>query len=161
MRIRAVEERDREPLLHLADQVFGVDEVEVARELIVAATVESRDYRILLADNSAHGSADGFAGIAGYVCYGPTPMTQATYDLYWIGCYAHARGHGVASSLIRAMEVDLRSRGGSAVRVETEDGPEYLTARRLYERLDYPIAAHLPDFYRPGDGLVIYYKRLT
>ena len=157
MTIRPIQPRDREPLLRLVADVFADDEIEVASELVIAAVVSSRDYRILLADEIAATPA----GIGGYVCYGPTPMTASTYDLYWIGCHPDARGRGLARALVEAMEADLRARGGSAVRVETEDSSGYAAARSLYERLGYPIAAHLPHFYRPGDGLIIYYKPLS
>ena len=39
-----------------------------------------------------------------------------------------------------------------------QDG--YGAARRLYRRHAYPEVARLPDFYRPGDDLVIMLKRL-
>lgn len=156
MIIRPLGPGDRTPLLALAAEVFSADEIEVASELLNAAADGSPDYWIQVAADTG----DAPAGIGGYVCYGPTPMTAGTYDLYWIGCHPMVRGRGIASALIGAMERDLRARGGTAVRVETEDGADYAAARRLYERFAYPVAARLPDFYRPGAGLVIYYKLL-
>jgi len=99
-------------------------------------------------------------GIGGYLCYGPTPMTASTYDLYWIVCHPAARGRGVASALIQHMEGELRARNATGVRVETSETDDYGAARRLYAKLRYPRVAHLADFYRPGDGLIIYYKQL-
>jgi ribosomal protein S18 acetylase RimI-like enzyme len=161
MTIRGIRPGDRAALLRLAAEVFSGEELPVAHELIGEAAAGCRDYRVLLAEGGDRGDREANGPeIAGYVCYGPTPMTTASYDLYWIGCHPRARGRGLASALIRAMEDDIRASGGAAVRVETEDGPEYAAARRLYERLEYPRVAHLPDFYRPGAGLIIYYKRL-
>lgn len=108
--IRAAQPSDREPLLRLAADIFTADEIPVASELIEAAAAGSRDYQALLADHRP-------AGIAGYICYGPTPMTAATYDLYWIGCHPSVRGRGLAGALVAAMESDLRARGATAVRV--------------------------------------------
>src|SRR5690606_34637559 len=61
-----------------ATESLNEAEVAVALELI-DLTLENpgqSDYRFLL--------ARGPAGLAGYVCYGPTPMTDGTYDLYWL-----------------------------------------------------------------------------
>ena len=97
----------------------------------------------------------------GYVCFGPTPMTRATWDLYWVVVDASARGRGVARALIAAMETDLAARGGGNVRVETSESEGYGAARTLYARLGYPEAARLADFYAPGDALLVYYKRIA
>lgn len=99
-------------------------------------------------------------GIAGYICYGATPMTDSTYDLYWIAVHPAMRGCGVANALITAMERDLGQRGAQGIRVETSETESYGAARRLYERHAYSEVGRLPDFYRPGDGLIIYYKKL-
>jgi len=34
--------------------------------------------------------------LGGYICYGPTPMTDGTYDLYWIASDPRVRGQGSA-----------------------------------------------------------------
>jgi len=44
--------------------------------------------------------------------------------------------------------------------VETSQKDAYDPARRFYERCGYPEHARFADFYRPGDDLVVYYKRL-
>jgi ribosomal protein S18 acetylase RimI-like enzyme len=136
-----------------SDDTFRDDERAVALELVDAALEGSDDYWLRVARLPA-------LPVAGYLCYGPTPMTASTYDLYWIVSHAAARGQGVAGALIRAMEDDLRGRGATGIRVETSELESYGAARTLYDRLGYPEVARLPDFYRPGDGLIIYYKQL-
>lgn len=157
MDIRALQANDRGGLLQIVHAAFRDDEIEVALELIDLALVGSRDYVILVAAGVA-GTPDG---IAGYVCFGPTPMTASTYDLYWIACHPNARRLGIAGALMQAMEGDLEQRGATGIRVETEDTEEYVAPRRLYERFGYPRIAHLRDFYREGAGLIVYYKRLS
>jgi ribosomal protein S18 acetylase RimI-like enzyme len=98
--------------------------------------------------------------LAGYVCYGPTPMTEGTWDLYWIVTHPDARGCGVARALTTRMEAELRAIGARLVRVETSRLDGYGAARAFYERLQYPLVAELPDFYRPGDDLLVMLKRL-
>jgi ribosomal protein S18 acetylase RimI-like enzyme len=136
-----------------SDATFRPDEIAVALELVDEGLAGSTDYEIRVAE---WGGA-----VAGYICFGPTPMTRRTYDLYWIVVDAAARGRGVAGALIRAMEVVLRERGGGNVRVETSETEGYGAARALYARCGYPEAARLADFYGPGDALVIYYKSLS
>jgi len=98
--------------------------------------------------------------LAGYVCYGPTPMTAGTWDLYWIVTHPDARKSGVARALVERMEAELRAFGARLIRVETSRLDGYGAARAFYERLDYPVCAVLPDFYRPGDDLLVMLKRL-
>lgn len=125
----------------------------VALELIDAAIADpAGDYRVLIAE------LDG--RVAGYVCFGPTPMTQSTWDLYWIVTHPEARGQGVARALVGRMEVEIRAQGGAQVRVETSLTDSYGAAHAFYERLGYPVLARLPDFYKPGDDLLILMKKL-
>ena len=153
--IRPLQARDRLPLHQLLtkDGLFTREEVSVALELIDAALAEpGGEYRVLCAD------LDG--RLAGYVCFGPTPMTEGTWDLYWIVTHPDARGQGVARALVARMEEELRALGARLVRVETSRLDGYGAARAFYERMRYPICAVLPDFYRPGDDLIVMLKRL-
>ncbi|WP_428262923.1 N-acetyltransferase family protein [Haliangium sp.] len=160
MDIRPITTADRPGLVALirSDTTFRADEVDVAIELIDAAIARTGDYWIWVAVRDDLSVLTD--GLAGYLCCGPTPMTESTYDLYWIVTHAAARGRGVARALILTMEQALRERGGTAVRVETSEQDSYGAARRLYAGLDYPEVARLSDFYAPGDGLVLYYKKL-
>lgn len=155
LQIRVATAEDRPGLMAIleSDHTFKEDERYVATELIDGALTGSVDYYLLVADAPDH-------PVAGYLCYGPTPMTVSTYDLYWIVVHSNLRGRGVAAALILAMEDELRRRGGKSIRVETSETEGYGAARKLYERLSYPIASVLTDFYREGDALITYYKRL-
>jgi ribosomal protein S18 acetylase RimI-like enzyme len=99
--------------------------------------------------------------LAGFIAYGPTPMTDGTYDLYWIATDPAVRRSGIGALLIRAMEADLEQRRGRLIRVETSGTDGYGATRSFYERLDYCETARIPDFYRPADDLVILTKELT
>ena len=153
--IRPLQARDQLPLHQLLtrDGLFTREEVSVALELIDAALAEpGGEYRVLCAE------LDG--RLAGYVCFGPTPMTEGTWDLYWIVTHPEARGRGVARRLVAAMEEELRAVGARLVRIETSRLDGYEAARALYARLQYPVIAVMPDFYRPGDDLMVMLKRL-
>lgn len=156
MRIRKLAAEDR-PILEAilrSDATFRDDEIEVALELVDdALTNTSSDYWFRIAESE---------GVeAGYICFGPTPMTACTYDLYWIVTDAAHRGKGVARALIRSMESHLLERGHRAqVRVETSQTEGYGAARKLYDRLGYPEVARFPDFYEPGNDLIVFFKNL-
>ena len=154
--IRALRPDDRPYLLEAlrSDETFNQEEVSVALELIDNALERGQhDYSVRVADLHERQAA-------GYICFGRTPMTASTYDLYWVVTHAQARGHGVASSLVKAMEEELPLRGARSVRVETSQQESHDAARRLYDRLGYPITARFPDFYREGDDLIVYFKKL-
>jgi len=155
MEIRRIEKKDREPLAALIRRVetFSQDEVQCALELVdLALTPNNPDYSILVADR------DG--SLVGYVCYGPTPMTEGTYDLYWIASDASVRGQGVGASLIAGMEADMRRRGARVIRVETSATEAYGPTRGFYASMKYTEEARFRDFYKVGDDLIILAKRL-
>ena len=81
MTVRALRAGDRAGLADLlaAIDVFTAEEQRVALDIIdlAAAQPDQRDYTIGLVE-------DGAGGLAGYACYGPTPLTDGTYDLYWM-----------------------------------------------------------------------------
>lgn len=134
-------------------ETFTPDEVTVALELIDASLAGSPDYQLRIAARE-----DG--QVIGYICYGPTPMTEGTYDLYWIASDPSARGQGVGAALVAGMEGDLRRRGGRAIRVETSASESYGPTRGFYEKMRYLEEARFRDFYKVGDDLIILAKRL-
>lgn len=124
-----------------------------ALELIdLALTPNSPDYQVRVAE------AEGRLG--GYVCFGPTPMTEGTYDLYWIASDPSARGQGVGRALIAGMENELRRRKARLVRVETSALEAYGPTRGFYRAMEYLEEARLRDFYKAGEDLIILSKRL-
>jgi ribosomal protein S18 acetylase RimI-like enzyme len=153
--VRTAHAADREAIAALIgeDALFDAVERAVALELVDdALAARTADYELLVATDGRE--------LLGYVCFGPTPMTTGTYDLYWIITRARHRGRGVARTLVAEMERVLRERRARLVRVETSKLEGYGAARAFYGALGYPIASVLPDFYRPGDDLIVYLKQL-
>lgn len=127
--------------------------MQCATELVdLALTPNNPDYTILVADRDGQ--------LVGYVCYGPTPMTEGTFDLYWIASDPAVRGQGVGASLIAGMEADMRRRGARAIRVETSATEAYGPTRGFYASMKYTEEARFRDFYKVGDDLIILAKRL-
>ena len=104
--------------------------------------------------------ADRDGAIVGYVCYGPTPMTEGTYDLYWIASDPQVRGQGVGASLVSGMEGDLRRQKARIIRVETSATEAYGPTRGFYASMKYTEEARIRDFYKAGDDLIILTKRV-
>ncbi len=155
--VRAVRPGDRdrlEALLHRIEN-FTSEEVSVALELVDAAIRDPRGsgYEVLVCDR-----VDEI--LLGYVCYGPTPLTDGTFDLYWIAVDPDCRGRGVGRLLHDAMLADLRARGARLVRLETSSQDSYDGTMRFYEALGYEVVSRVRDFYRPGDDLFTLFLRL-
>jgi ribosomal protein S18 acetylase RimI-like enzyme len=98
--------------------------------------------------------------LLGYACYGPHPLTEGTFDLYWIAVDRAHRGLGIGLALLQAVEEGVHSLGGRMITVETSGTPEYAPARHVYASAGYLDEARLKDFYSPGDDLVIYTKHI-
>jgi ribosomal protein S18 acetylase RimI-like enzyme len=127
--------------------------VECALELIdLALTPTNKDYQVLVAVREDR--------VEGYVCYGPTPMTDGTFDLYWIASSPEVRGQGVGAALVSAMEGDIRRRKGRLIRVETSAMEAYGPTRGFYAAMQYREESRFRDFYKVGEDLIILAKRL-
>ena len=131
--------------------VFRDDEVPVALEVFDGAVGGSPDYIALGATIDDR--------LVGWICWGPTPCTLGTYDLYWMAVDPTMQGSGIGATLLREMEGRL---AGSArlIVVETAGRPDYRPTRAFYEARGYRKAAIIPDFYAPGDDQVVYVKAL-
>jgi ribosomal protein S18 acetylase RimI-like enzyme len=96
--------------------------------------------------------------VTGYVCYGPTPATEGTYDLYWIAVAPQIQGQGIGRDLLNYVETAVQMKHGHLIIIETSSQEKYWPTRNFYLRNGYTIAAQIKDFYRPGDDRVIFVK---
>lgn len=153
MRLGPLARRDRPRLAELlaATGAFNSDEVEIALSLFDV----SSDYEFLGAFEESDGR------LVGYACFGATPATDGTYDLYWLAVDPAAQGRGVGTALVRAVEEKLLDRGARLLVVETSSRPDYEGTRRFYARSGYSEAARVRDFYAPADDRIVLTTRLT
>jgi len=98
--------------------------------------------------------------LIGYACFGATPATDRTYDLYWIAVHPSAQRGGAGATLMSEVERRLESRRARLVLIETSSREDYAPTRRFYHRRGYEEAARLRDFYAPGDDRVVLSKRM-
>ena len=138
-----------------ATKVFRAEEIDVAQELMEHALDQpgQEDYELFT-------DVDEQGRVLGYYCVGATPMTEGTYDLYWIATDPSLHGQGVGSRLLRHCEERLRSKGGRLIVVETSSQPSYEPTRSFYVRRGYREEARIRAYYKTGDDLVIYTKNL-
>jgi ribosomal protein S18 acetylase RimI-like enzyme len=133
---------------------FKPKEVDTAEELMDYYLKEglSSGYHLLVAKAGSD--------IAGYICYGPTPLTDSTWDVYWMAVTPAKKGQGIGTALLATAEKDIKKRKGLIILIETSSTDAYELTRKFYYHMDYEIISHIPDFYSLGDGLVVFHKRL-
>lgn len=152
--IRAMQAADRPAIIEILQntEAFTPADVAVAIELIDCYLADSTGsgYHFLVAD------FDGRP--AGYICYGPTPLTQGTWDVYWIATAPGQKGRGIGSLLLKSAEENIRAAAGRQVLIETASNPLYLEARRFYLARGYINISSIPDFYSPGDNRITFRK---
>ena len=98
----------------------------------------------------------------GYACYGRVPLTQSSWDLYWIVVDPRAQSRGLGSRLLRAVEREVVAHTTEPQQLfaDTAGREQYAPTRAFYERCGYTVVARIEDFYALGDAKVVYAKRL-
>jgi ribosomal protein S18 acetylase RimI-like enzyme len=89
-----------------------------------------------------------------------TVMADRTWYIWWIAVDPSTQGRGVGRELLRFAEGETARRGGRVMFIETSGLPDYEPTRRFYLKNGYDREAVLRDYYKDGDDLVIFRKRL-
>jgi GNAT superfamily N-acetyltransferase len=128
--------------------------VVVAEEVIDSFLDDPQEsgYHVLIAESDAT--------VIGYICYGPTPLTEGTWDIYWMAVAPEKQGKGIGAALMEAAEENIVAGGGRLAIIETSSIPSYEKTRRFHSRHGYELVAHIPDFYAIGDDKLILQKQL-
>jgi len=156
VKIRPMTQDDKQEVIRLLQALpeFEPSEVAVAEEVIDSYldNPSGSGYHIQVAEAGPH--------LAGYVGYGPVPLTKGTWDLYWIAVSTEKQGKGIGHVLISFAEDEIRRTGGRLIIIETSSKPTYQNTRHFYLSRGYEIVGCIPDFYAPGDDKLILWKRL-
>ena len=154
--IRLFTKKDKPVVMRILRSMpeFKPAEVTVAEEVIDSylADTSRSGYHILVAEVDS--------AVAGYICYGPAPLTEGTWDIYWIVVTPEKQGQGIGSALIAFAEGKIKGAGGRLVLVETSSQPQYEETRRFYQHQGYELICRISDFYAPGDDKLVLQKRL-
>lgn len=157
LRIREAGQRDRDALVSIIERTANLtrEEKDCAEELlhIYLSDPGQTDYYFITALKGAVP--------AGYACYGGRPLAQGVYDLYWIIVDENMKGSGIGRALIEKTEEILCGLGGRMLVAETSGLAAYEASRGFYLGCGFAEEARIKEFYKPGDDIVFYVKRLT
>jgi len=99
-------------------------------------------------------------GLVAFANYGKNAFSTHSWDLYWIAVHQKSRHKKLGSLLLKAVEDDVRKRGGRILWIETSGRPLYAATEGFYKRNGYDLQASLKEFYGPNDPKQIYSKIL-
>jgi ribosomal protein S18 acetylase RimI-like enzyme len=153
--VRPIVKDDRESIQRLLvrSTTFNQAEIDTALEVIDAALAQpEKEEYIVYCTHLPSGD------LVGYICFGPIPMTDRCYDLYWIIVDRKFTRRGVGAELMLSMEETLTKKNGRRIYIDTSSAPQYEAARLFYENCGFVVDSVLDDFYRIGDDKVIYRK---
>jgi len=145
-------------------------DVAALRRLVASTGVFYRQERAvaleLLETRLAQGPRSGYSfffaerqgELLGYAAWGQAPLTERTFDLYWIAVTPAAQGQGLGQALLELVEQAIAARGGGNLYIETSSRKAYARTRRFYLRAGYRRVATLRDFYAPDDHKLMFCK---
>ena len=133
--------------------LFDELEIQVAVEVVNEALQlhEKDEYQIFCAINDTE-------AVIGYICFGPIPLTEDCYDIYWIAVDKSFSRQGVGGKLVTFVEDLLIKKKVRRIYLDTSSTPGYAPARSFYEKHGYRLVCTLESFYRDGDHKMIFMK---
>ncbi len=156
--IRIPVREDRAAIQAIVEGVgnFSPAEVKVALELVDTYLNDptQEDYRFAVAE-------DPEGRVRAFACWGPTPMTCGTWDLYWIATHPQAQRLGLGRALVEHVQEDIRGEAGRLLVVETSSKESYGATLRFYREMAFEQESRIRDFYRHGDDKLIFVKNLS
>ena len=154
--LRQLTKADRDSIEEITRStgLFREDEIQTALDVFDEATgrAPGNTYSVLGAESEGR--------VVGWICWGPTPCTVGTYDLYWMSVAPGIQGSGIGTALLAEMERRLQGTARLIV-IETAGRPDYAGTRAFYQARGYSAVSQIPDFYAPGDDQVVFVKRVS
>jgi ribosomal protein S18 acetylase RimI-like enzyme len=156
VKIRPMSAADKPILLRILNNTpeFKPYEVTIAEDVIDDYLDDGKEsgYIIQVAEDNDE--------VVGYVCYGETPCTVGTWNIYWIAINGVNRRKGIGKALSDFAETAIKEANGRHIFIETSSIPLYENTRRFYLNRGYEVICRIPDFYAPGDDKLILQKKL-
>src|SRR3972149_1461301 len=81
---------------------FSTEEIDCAIDMINTYFATKDDCEFLCYEHEQR--------VVAYTCYGPTPLTDGTFDLYWICVSPDFQNKGIGSELLDGVEKDIKFR---------------------------------------------------
>ena len=119
----------------------------------------TRDYRVVVRDVDAPGSADDDGPAPGEIVgYGGIMVVGDVADVQTVGTVAAAQGRGIGAAQLRWMAAEAAARGASSLMLEVR--ASNAAARRLYARHGFQELHVRRRYYPGGEDAVIMRKPL-
>ncbi len=152
---RVVKLSDVETVRDLVEKtkVFSAEEIAIAGELVAEAALKGEEksgYSFVFLEEAGK--------ILGYACIGRIPLTESSYDLYWIVVNNDRRREGIAAQLLELSEELVRAAGGTQLYAETSSRDDYAPAQSFYKKSGFTQCSRQKDFYRAGDDKITFVK---
>ncbi|MBC7678845.1 MAG: GNAT family N-acetyltransferase [Pseudorhodobacter sp.] len=152
-------------------RTYTSDDGAAVVDLVVAAGLFTREAAGFLADGALDAGDDDGAtcvvedaadgqGLAAVLYYRPEEAADRAFDLTMIAIRPDLQGSGRGAALMGQAEDDLRRRGQRLLIVRTSGTTQYDRTRAFYRGLAYVEQSRVPDYWRDGDDLVVFTKRL-
>jgi GNAT superfamily N-acetyltransferase len=147
-------------------------DVAALARLVAVTAVFSREERAialeLLEERLARGRRSSYAfffaerrgELVGYCCWGRVPLTQRSFDLYWIAVAPDAEGQGVGRALMQLVERAVAARGGGHLYIETTSRRVKPRTRRVNPAAGDRQAARRADVDAPGGQKIMLCKAI-
>ncbi|MCX6009170.1 MAG: GNAT family N-acetyltransferase [Chloroflexi bacterium] len=156
-KVRPMTSEDKPAIIQMLRNIpeFKPVEVDIAEEVLDSYLCDSirSGYLVFVAEVGS--------SIAGYICYGPTPLTEGTWDIYWLAVAPTQQSKGIGKALLTFAEGNIKETKGRLALIETSSKLEYEATRRFYRAQGYELACRIADFYAPGDDKLVFQKRLS
>jgi len=131
-----------------ATGVFSSTEARTAGELAETTLSGAETYRFLFAETEGR--------LLGYTCFDRIPLSDISFDLYWIAVAPEARGNGLAQTLLQRTAAVVKRKRGVTLFAETSSREPYAAAQAFYRKTGFVEAARFEDFYALGDAKLVF-----
>jgi len=156
LRLRPMTADDKPAVMRILQRTpeFLPEEIPVAEEVCdtYLADPAGAGYQAVVAEIDSE--------VVGYICFGPTPLTRGTWDIYWMAVSPEKKGQGIGTSLLAHAEALIKEAVGRLILIETSGESDYANTRAFYRARGYEPVGSIPDYYAPGLDLIIFQKRL-
>jgi len=133
--------------------VFSAEEARLAGDLAATTLDGTETYRFMFAEEPG-------GRLRGFACFDRIPLSEVSFDLYWIAVARDAQGTGLAGELMRHTAAFAKRKRGLWLFAETSSRPPYDRARAFYRKAGFEEVARFEDFFAPGDAKVIFRLKL-
>lgn len=154
--IRLANQNDAAAVLDIIERTdfFRPVEMNIAKEVFVEAAQgkEGCTYQSYVAEINKK--------VVGWICFGKTPCTLGTFDIYWIAVDPSTQRQGIGRYVLDFAQKKIEEQKGRLMVIETSGTLRYEPTQAFYEKNGFFLAARIPAFYAPNDDKLIYLKTL-